>query len=71
MEARRATEEREREEQRERGADREWAVRSALALVALSGRLHGWPHPEDPVSRREHALTQESWLRVRSHFRGT
>lgn len=70
VDSRRAAEEREREEQRNRGIDRAWSVRSALALVAVAGRLHGWPLPEDETMRREDALMQESWVRLRSRHRG-
>ena len=69
MEARRATEEREREERRERGADREWSVRTALALIAFAGRLHGWPLPEDEVTARENEQVRENWAQVRAFYR--
>ncbi|HVF58491.1 MAG TPA: hypothetical protein VNJ70_01560 [Thermoanaerobaculia bacterium] len=70
VEARRAADERERLERRERGVDRERSVRAALSLIAFAGRLHGWPLPENEVRRREDALVQESWMRLRSHYGG-
>lgn len=41
------------------------AIAFALALVALSGRLHGWPVPDDPVSAREDDLARASWAKLR------
>lgn len=41
------------------------AIAFALALVALSGRLHGWPVPDDPVSMREDDLARVSWAKLR------
>ena len=35
-------------------------------LVALFGRLHGWPAPEDDVSRREDARMYDCWYRLRA-----
>jgi len=46
------------------------AIAGALALVALSGRLHGWPIPDDPVSRREDELARARWARLRSALGG-
>jgi hypothetical protein len=46
------------------------AIAGALALVALSGRLHGWPIPDDPVSRREDERARASWARLRSALGG-
>jgi hypothetical protein len=63
--SRRAAQAREWEEQRSKGPDSEFAFRSALALVALTGRLHGWPVPEDDVTRREDEKARDSWSRVR------
>ena len=40
-----------------------------LALVALYGRLHGWPPPEDAVSLREAEMVRRNWSRVRACFR--
>jgi len=41
------------------------AIAAALALVALSGRLHGWPGPDDPVSEREDERARATWTRLR------
>jgi hypothetical protein len=41
------------------------AIAAALALVALSGRLHGWPCPDDPVSEREDERARATWTRLR------
>jgi hypothetical protein len=68
--ARRAAEAREREEARERGPSAPAAIASALALIALAGRLHGWPLPEDEVSRREEARARGAWARLRAAARG-
>jgi hypothetical protein len=67
--SRRAVEEREREEQRSNGPNSELSFRHALALVALTGRLHGWPVPEDEVTRREDEKARDSWSRVRAAYR--
>src|SRR5262245_65158452 len=68
VESRRAAEERERQEIRSAGPSSENAIQSALALAALTERLHGWPPPEDPVTLREDALARERWARVRAYF---
>jgi hypothetical protein len=68
VQSRRAAEERERQELRETGPSSAWAVQSALALVALTGRLHGWPPPEDAVTVREDALARARWDRVRAFY---
>jgi hypothetical protein len=66
---RQAAEAREREEARERGASVPAAIASALALTALAGRLHGWPFPEDDLSRREEARARDAWARLRAAAR--
>jgi len=68
VESRRAAEARERLETRNAGPSSSAAIQSALALVDLTGRLHGWPPPEDPVTLREDALAREPWARVRANF---
>lgn len=65
----RAAEERELAESRRAGPDPAWAIASALALVALTGRLHGWPVPEDEVTHREDMQGYEQWARLRSALR--
>ncbi len=62
----RAAQQREREEAIATGPQPEVAIASALALVALAGRLHGWPIPEDEVDRREDAATRVAWDRLRA-----
>jgi hypothetical protein len=44
------------------------AIAAALALVALFGRLHGWPAAADPVSEREDEQARENWNRLRRAF---
>lgn len=65
-EARRAAEARERLEQRQAGPAPDSAIAAALALIALAGRLSGWPPPKDPVSRREDAEGYRRWARLRA-----
>jgi citrate lyase beta subunit len=64
--ARRAAEAREREEQGQGSPAADAAIAAALALIALAGRLHGWPAPEDPVSRREDLEGYRRWARLRA-----
>lgn len=63
---RRATEARERQEQRQTGPSPATAIAEALALIALAGRLHGWPPPEDPVGQQEDAAGYRQWDRLRA-----
>jgi hypothetical protein len=42
------------------------AIASALALVALAGRLHGWPMSEDAVDRQDDAAARVAWNRLRA-----
>lgn len=51
------------------GADPRAAIESALALVALTARLHGWPPEEDPITRREDEHARNAWGRVRAVMR--
>ena len=62
--SRRAAEERERQEVKASGASPEAAIRAALALIALDGRLHGWPRLEDPVTKRENEVARAQWRRL-------
>jgi hypothetical protein len=64
--ARRAAEARERREQRQGSPAADAAIAGALALIALAGRLHGWPPPEDPVSGREDLEGYRRWARLRA-----
>ena len=66
--ARRAAEARERAEAREHPPSAESTIRGALALVALAGRLHGWPPQEDVDGRRDDARGYERWSRLRAFF---
>jgi hypothetical protein len=61
---RRLAGEREREEARRSGFDRD-PIRSSLELIDLAARLHGWPVPEDRVRRREDELARDRWIRLR------
>ncbi len=66
VQAQRAGQLREREELRHHPPTPAEAIRDALALVALFGRLHGWPAPEDDYTRREQAARIGAWDRVRA-----
>ena len=44
------------------------AIRSALSLIALEGRLHGWPPPADPVTEREDQAMWERFARLRTRL---
>lgn len=68
--ARRGAAARERAEVRHAGAGAD-SVGAALALVALTGRLHGWPVPDDPVTAREDAAMYERWARLRRRLRAS
>lgn len=46
------------------------AVQAALDLIAIAGRLHGWPIPPDPVKEREDELARERWARLRKALGG-
>lgn len=65
----RAVEARERAESRSAAAAPSDAISQALALVALYGRLHGWPATEDEVSRREDAQMYNRWHDLRIALR--
>jgi fermentation-respiration switch protein FrsA (DUF1100 family) len=67
-EARRLVEERERQEAREQAAHVD-PIGAALALIALAGRLQGWPPVDDPVSVREDELARDRWRRLRQRMR--
>jgi hypothetical protein len=67
--SRRAAEEREREERRSSPFSAEQAIASALALIAVDARLHGWPRMEDPVTRRENDVARHAWVRLRRAWR--
>jgi hypothetical protein len=65
---RRAAEEREKQQLREHPLTTAQSVASALSLFRLTVRLHGWPLPEDPVTRRENAEVGATWQRLRRHY---
>jgi hypothetical protein len=69
VESRRAAARREIAQARREGPRPQWAIASALALVALTGRLHGWPVPETAVDRREDESAWERWARLRRRLR--
>jgi hypothetical protein len=69
IEGRRAAGRREASEERAAGPRPAWAIRSALALVALTGRLHGWPVPETEIDRREDEIVRERWAQLRRRLR--
>lgn len=63
--SRRAAAEREREEERSARLSVESAVAAALALIALDGRLHGWPRADDRTGRSEDLHAWAQWARLR------
>jgi hypothetical protein len=44
------------------------AIAAALSLIALEGRLRGWPPPADPVTDREDQAMWERFARLRAKF---
>lgn len=62
----RAAQEVERREAMTVGPEPGTAIASALALVALAGRLHGWPIAPGEADRRESAAARASWDRLRA-----
>jgi len=42
--------------------------RHTLDLMALLGRMVGWPVPEDEVRRRENEAAAAAWDRLRRHY---
>ena len=68
VDARRAVEECER---RAGAAPPDPAVawRQALSLIALVGRMVGWPVESDHIRRREDALAAEAWTRLRAGYK--
>jgi hypothetical protein len=66
---RRAVARREAEESAREGDGSVDAVTSALALLAVYGRLHGWPPADDPVSDAEDAAVRDRFDRLRQWYR--
>jgi hypothetical protein len=46
------------------------AIAAALSLIALEGRLRGWPPPPDPVADREDEAMWERFARLRARHLG-
>jgi hypothetical protein len=42
------------------------AIAAAFSLIALAGRLHGAPWPEDDRSRSEDERVRRQWARLRA-----
>lgn len=59
---------RERSEWRNACGPPEEAIHQALSLIELWARLHGWPAPEDVVTRREDEIMYERWRRLRARL---
>jgi len=64
-----AAAERDRMDARAEGPRPERAIRQALGLIAFAAQLHGWPLPDDVVSRREDERAYETWARLRARLR--
>jgi len=43
--------------------------RQALSLIALVGRMVGWPVPPDEVRRREDSIAGQAWMKLRAGYR--
>lgn len=63
---RRAGDEREREEMRRDGNRN--VIHAALGLIAVAGRLLGWPPPADPSDDREEEIARDTWVRLRKRL---
>ena len=66
---RQAAEAREREEARQNCPSPGSAMSLALGLIALAGRLHGWPLPEDEDAHRDDLRAYQAWARLRAAVR--
>ena len=67
--AQRAVEARERRDLAAQPPEPEVAWNQALSLIALLGRLIGWPPPEDETRRREDEYASAQWTRLRAAYR--
>lgn len=65
--ARRAGSDREQREHRETGPHAS-SIGAALSLIALTGRLLGWPLPVDPHSAKEDEAGYATWERLRKRL---
>ncbi len=65
LSSRRAAEKRERLEQKQAPHTVESSVQAALALIAFSARLHGWPPKSDIVTTREESKRYRAWVLLR------
>jgi hypothetical protein len=43
-------------------------IAAALSLIALEGRLHGWPPPTDPVTEQEDQAMWDRFARLRARL---
>lgn len=68
VENHRAAQERERQEVRERGTVVADPIAASLSLIALAGRLHGWPVPVSEVDEREDELARQRWDKLRARW---
>jgi hypothetical protein len=66
VDARRATDEQERRTARPAGPAKSW--QQALSLIALVGRMVGWPVPPDEVRRREDSSAGQAWTKLRAGY---
>jgi hypothetical protein len=66
VEGHRAAQRRERAETAATGYEPAIAIRHALALIALSGRLNVGADANDAVDRRDEETARASWTRLRT-----
>jgi hypothetical protein len=66
VEQRRGAQRREEEELAGKVPPPEQAFARGLRLIALAGRLHGWPLPEDEASRQQDREGYARWARLRA-----
>jgi hypothetical protein len=66
VEGHRAAQQRERAESSAAGAEPAVAIRQALALIALSGRLNPPVDADDAPDRRDDETARASWGRLRT-----
>jgi hypothetical protein len=58
----------ERQERRATPADPRRSVEQALGLIALWGRLHGWPAERDRVAERGVEAARRAWSRLHARW---